>query len=530
MKKKPYTTIEKSKYFDRKFYAEKYLVDLPGVDPVDHFLNVGWRKGFDPSSEFSINDYYQRRPDVKKVDINPLLHYEYYGKREGVVIPPKRVRYKTNSLRQLSNNLFTRLYSNKKIRVLVILHLFYFESWNEIKEYLKLCEAFNFSLIVTYNEDKFDSQVLLDIKKFKDDVILKPCANRGFDVGPFIEALRDVDLDNYDIVYKIHSKGIKRPKIYIYGQVFCWRDWFENLFNGLFTPLKVLITAKTLTQQNRYGLVAAKNLIVNDPVHKKHFVQQWAERLGIQVSDHYKFVAGTCFAIRASLLKEIQQLELNLDSFEQTKRGDFSLAHAVERLVCACVANQGYDYLGLTTVKNPHFLISTICKLTDSERLHRDNRFSINDDFFYRVLEGKRLLKYKIVKIKLKNIYRNKDGKKYRLEDCEPYKYLLGEKDQYRDYCVSNLEKTGFRMSEDRFNELTTSLEKGFDKKQIIVIGPDNHIYDGQHRACFLLYKYGPEYEIEALKIWLLTRSSIKKGLIGIKNKLMQKINHFKSW
>ncbi len=72
--------IAGSSFFDEARYKRMYGVH--GFAAV-HYLRKGWRMGLDPSERFSTNQYLELNPDVKESGINPLLHYERYGKKEG---------------------------------------------------------------------------------------------------------------------------------------------------------------------------------------------------------------------------------------------------------------------------------------------------------------------------------------------------------------------------------------------------------------------------------------------------------------
>lgn len=75
--------------FDPVFYlASNADVAASGTDPLEHFLNMGWREGRDPSLGFSLRDYLEMYPDVAASGENPLLHYLEKGQAEGRV--PKR--------------------------------------------------------------------------------------------------------------------------------------------------------------------------------------------------------------------------------------------------------------------------------------------------------------------------------------------------------------------------------------------------------------------------------------------------------
>lgn len=76
-----YELIKNSAYFDEKWYYENYPdVKESGMDAVTHYLNVGWKEFRKPGPSFSTLLYLNRYSDVNNMHINPLLHYELYGK------------------------------------------------------------------------------------------------------------------------------------------------------------------------------------------------------------------------------------------------------------------------------------------------------------------------------------------------------------------------------------------------------------------------------------------------------------------
>ena len=85
LKIKPDKIIRNSKYFDSDWYKEKYDID---IDPANHYLDIGWKENYNPSRLFSTRDYLINNPDI--IGINPLLHYEVFGKNEGrkPFVPP----------------------------------------------------------------------------------------------------------------------------------------------------------------------------------------------------------------------------------------------------------------------------------------------------------------------------------------------------------------------------------------------------------------------------------------------------------
>ncbi len=76
-------TVRNSPFFDEASYLlVNPDVRAPHSDAALHFLVQGWREGRDPGPFFSTKDYLARNPDVARAGMNPLVHYERYGRTE----------------------------------------------------------------------------------------------------------------------------------------------------------------------------------------------------------------------------------------------------------------------------------------------------------------------------------------------------------------------------------------------------------------------------------------------------------------
>ena len=72
------------KEFDRDFYlAENTDVASAGIDPLEHYLMVGWREGRDPNARFDTAFYLDEYPDIRANDLHPFVHYLAFGRNEG---------------------------------------------------------------------------------------------------------------------------------------------------------------------------------------------------------------------------------------------------------------------------------------------------------------------------------------------------------------------------------------------------------------------------------------------------------------
>lgn len=74
-------TVRKSKLFDSEWYCAHHP-DLPqsGLSPEEHFLLCDSSDGHRASSVFSCDEYLELNPEARESSINPLVHYEQFGR------------------------------------------------------------------------------------------------------------------------------------------------------------------------------------------------------------------------------------------------------------------------------------------------------------------------------------------------------------------------------------------------------------------------------------------------------------------
>lgn len=77
--------------FDYRFYLDENPdVREAGVDPLQHYLDVGWREGRNPAPHFDSEFYLENYPDIDEAGTNPFFHYLVAGRAEGRLGQPPR--------------------------------------------------------------------------------------------------------------------------------------------------------------------------------------------------------------------------------------------------------------------------------------------------------------------------------------------------------------------------------------------------------------------------------------------------------
>jgi len=75
--------IKESDLFDEDFYIRNH--PEASADPIEHYIKEGWQQDCNPSALFNTAYYLEKNSDVKKLKMNPLVHYILHGQAEGRV-------------------------------------------------------------------------------------------------------------------------------------------------------------------------------------------------------------------------------------------------------------------------------------------------------------------------------------------------------------------------------------------------------------------------------------------------------------
>ncbi|MDR2337988.1 MAG: glycosyltransferase family 92 protein [Deltaproteobacteria bacterium] len=76
--------VKQSSYFNSFWYRTSYPYRITKIMfPAKHYFKIGWKQNLNPSLKFSTQLYLDNNLDVKQAGLNPLYHYEKYGKQEG---------------------------------------------------------------------------------------------------------------------------------------------------------------------------------------------------------------------------------------------------------------------------------------------------------------------------------------------------------------------------------------------------------------------------------------------------------------
>lgn len=234
------------------------------------------------------------------------------------------------------------------IKIAVHLHIHYVGMWAEMAKYLRNLGNHPYDLFVTLTSE--NKNLIAKIKKFKPDAAIWSVENRGYDVGPFVDFLCHINLDDYDYILKIHTKRNFGADggVFINGLHVNRYWWHKLLLDGVLgSPTKVNDILWQFSQDKTLGMVGSEYLLtsekeasakVEDAVFRK------LSLIGFPRPQAIKFIAGTMFWCRAFLLKPIKEnFALTDFSITNGKENDGTLAHILERMFGVLVEAQKYQ-------------------------------------------------------------------------------------------------------------------------------------------------------------------------------------------
>jgi len=80
--------------FDVDFYLDQHPdIRREKLDPVEHYLTVGWQEGCDPAPWFSTSFYLSTYPDIEATEVNPFFHYLVWGRAAGFTPYPEHKKF-----------------------------------------------------------------------------------------------------------------------------------------------------------------------------------------------------------------------------------------------------------------------------------------------------------------------------------------------------------------------------------------------------------------------------------------------------
>jgi glycosyltransferase involved in cell wall biosynthesis len=344
-------------HIDGNWYRSQLTGDEADVDPVSHFLEVGWKRGLSPNRWFDTVGYIVAYRDVAISGSNPFLHYLRSGLREGRSPNPFFVdrnlrhpdlkRFGATEYGPVSNVLkfHGEFISNCNSlgSICVHVHIFYLELIPGVLNVLRRIPS-PYTLLVSIPDQENNS---LCYDKFRlalppeTRIIVRNVENRGRDVAPWLVYFKEY-IAQSDIFFHFHVKRSYHDSLH--------RFWYRYLCHTLAGSQSIVQQILSMFAEERdLGLIgpAYWPMLRRQPNFGQTETKfhDLAARLGIisKYSFCPDFPAGSFFWCRTAILDRLFALDIKLADFEE-ERGQLcgTLGHTIERILGALPAECGY--------------------------------------------------------------------------------------------------------------------------------------------------------------------------------------------
>ncbi|MGB8277873.1 MAG: glycoside hydrolase family 99-like domain-containing protein [Methylovirgula sp.] len=224
------------------------------------------------------------------------------------------------------------------VKVAIIIHAYYLDVFSELIQFLGDVAARHKIFITTCPDHEAKVKSIMESTTFNYEIVV--CENRGRDVLPFLSLMKQIDLNSYPFILKLHTKKSPHRSD--------GNKWRQQAYSCLAKPEQLDRIIGQMCSAPQIGLVGPRDHLI--PLRTYYGANMrninWlAARLGVEVDfEHDKFVAGTMFIARSEALEPILNLALGREDFEpEASQVDGTMAHAVERAFAYSALSAGFE-------------------------------------------------------------------------------------------------------------------------------------------------------------------------------------------
>ena len=253
---------------------------------------------------------------------------------------------------------------------MVHLHLYYQDQTDYFIERLSNITV-PFNLIVTLTEDNADvRRKLLSAVPDADILLVENC---GYDVYPFFQAMKHIDLSSYDYILKIHTKN-SRNKLSLNHLHYSGYGFRDNLLTPMIGSRECFdIAYNTLVSSSSVGLVCPKFFLIREEAPRNRaFTEKLCRDYEIPYDSDAVFCAGTMFFCRSEIIRFLLKRDYSVSEYgSQLKTGSVgSLAHSMETMFGIVCRHLGFEVKGVKGTSRYYQMVYLIKYLT-----HKDIRW-----------------------------------------------------------------------------------------------------------------------------------------------------------
>ena len=228
---------------------------------------------------------------------------------------------------------------------LVHIHVFYASMWPELRDYLKSLDGYTSDIWVTMldNNEELRKRVTQDLPEAHVLIV----DNKGYDIGPFVEVLKQVNLNDYEFCIKIHSKRDLQVTTHVGLTDVSGNKWREYLLSFL-KPNNFQKCVHAFNEVPQLGMVGHHAILCKQepadiPAWNKSV--GWLREYGLLSSNQnieLSYIAGSMFMCRAHLLAPVKNILSNVEFEVPSREHPSTVSHYAERLLGHSIGAAGY--------------------------------------------------------------------------------------------------------------------------------------------------------------------------------------------
>lgn len=227
--------------------------------------------------------------------------------------------------------------------LLVHLHIYYQDQTDWFLDRLSNITV-PFSLIVTITDE--NEEIRSKILSRVPDARILPVENSGYDVYPFFQAMKQVDLSQYEYILKVHTKNSRRS-LHVNHLHFHGYEFRNNLVKPLIGSKKRFdIAYQAISSSEQVGIVCPRFFLLKKEAPRNcAYTEKICNEYGIPYNNEAVFCSGTMFLCRSEIIRFLLKNDYSADDYgKDLKTGSVgTLAHSMETMFGLACHHLGYQ-------------------------------------------------------------------------------------------------------------------------------------------------------------------------------------------
>ncbi len=240
------------------------------------------------------------------------------------------------------------------MKIAVCLHLYYIDLFEEIHKYLTNLSAHHFDIFVTMPRE--NKAFLPTLRKYYPKAHVIITENIGWDIYPFIKFLNSFPVEDYDVLFKIHTKKDIPIEYSLNGIDLSGNLWRNYLLKAILgSPARVEHILRIISRHHHIAMIGAQEVLItgSDNISLDldlNALNSLMYKLRLPIRS-YEFIAGSIFAIRPLYLTPIKKCAFTAHDFPPYSPRDWNgLPYCLERAFGCMISSQGACVVGLPSL------------------------------------------------------------------------------------------------------------------------------------------------------------------------------------